>query len=134
MRTSRYHLSSSYQVEFVKLRPKLRPIREYAVDAIIEIIFERVAPRVIRSAKDFRSLGRVFLRATANERELYAFLSDPDMTVGELEANTTETGFALNPERSTNKIKAITKAGQALSPPERLLLLKLKHLLADDVT
>jgi len=81
-----HKLGPSYQVEFVKLFEKLRPIKNFTVDDIIKTLFERVQHKVIRSSKDFRTLGRIFLRATANHGYIYAFLSNPDMTVEELEA------------------------------------------------
>ena len=107
----KYNLSQSYRFEFVRLHPKLRPIKEFTVDDIIQTLFERVSHRVIRSSKDFRTIGRIFLRTTANISQIHAFLSDPDMPVTELEQNTIQSGFSLWVEQSIKKIKANEKAG-----------------------
>lgn len=124
-----YGLGPSYQVEFVKLRPKLRPIKEFTVDDIIKTLFERVSHRVIRSSKDFRTLGRIFLRATANHQQIYTFLSDPDMPVTDLEQSTIQSGFSLWIEQSIKKIKTNEKEGTPFSSQEKVLLMELQKLL-----
>lgn len=126
---SEYKLTKSYQVEFIKLEPKLRPIREFTIDDIIKTIFERVSHHVIRNSKDFRTLGRIFLRGTANAEQIYDFLSDPDMSVGELEESTSQSGFALWVEQSIKKIKVIEEKGGSFSSQEKLLLYEMQRLL-----
>lgn len=125
----KHGLRPSYQVEFVKLRPKLRPIKEFTVDDIIKTIFERVSHRVINSSKDFRTLGRIFLRATANHNQIYAFLSDPDMPVSDLEQSTIQSGFSLWLEQSIKKIKTNEKNGVPFSSQEKVMLLEMQKLL-----
>lgn len=125
----KYGLSESYRVEFVRLKPKIRKIRDYEVDDIIVKLFERVEHKVIRSAKDFRKLGRIFLRATANEEELYRFLSNGDMTISELEQRTIQTGFSLIIEQLIQKIGSKRQDGVAFSSQEKLFLEQLRDLL-----
>ena len=96
----KHDIQESYRVEFVRLKPKIRKIKEFEIDEIIRNLFERVEHGVIASAKEFRKLGRIFLRATANEAELYRFLSDSDMTVTELDQRTLQSGFSP-PQQST---------------------------------
>lgn len=124
-----YNIGPSYRIEFVKLYPKLRIIKEFTMEAIIQTLFERVSHRVIRSSKDFRTLGRIFLRATANEAQIHRFLSDPDMPVSDLEQSTIQSGFSLWLEQSIKKIKANEKANESFSAPERGLLLELQKVL-----
>lgn len=125
----KYGLSASYQIEFVKLHKKLRPIKEFTVDDIVETLFQRVQHQVIRSSKDFRTLGRIFLRATANINYIHAFLSDPDMPVKDLEQNTIQSGFSLWLEQSITKIKLNEKRGAPFSSQEKVLLLEMQKLL-----
>ncbi len=129
-----HKLGPSYQVEFVKLFEKLRPIKNFTVDDIIKTLFERVQHKVIRSSKDFRTLGRIFLRATANHGYIYAFLSNPDMTVEELEQDTIQSGFSLWLEQSIKKIKSNEKAGMPFSSQEKVLLLELQKLMNKHLT
>lgn len=125
----KYDLGPSYRVEFVKLQPKLRQIKEFTVEDIIQTLFERVAHQVIRTSKDFRTLGRIFLRATANHNQIYAFLKDSDMSVKTLEESTIQSGFSLWLEQSIEKIKANEKAGTKFSTKEKMLLYELQKVL-----
>ncbi|MBI3956610.1 MAG: ParB/RepB/Spo0J family partition protein [Candidatus Kerfeldbacteria bacterium] len=125
----KYGLSPSYQVEFVKLRPKLRPIKDFSVDDIIKSLFERVSHQVIRTSKDFRTLGRIFLRATANHKQIHSFLMDPDMTIAQLEERTIQSGFSLWLEQSIEKIRANEKEGAQFSSHEKVLLTELRKQL-----
>ena len=126
---AKYELSEAYQVEFVRLKPKIRRIKELEVDDIIKRLFEKVQHKTIRSAKDFRKLGRIFLRATANEAEIYRFLSNPDMTISELEQRTIQSGFSLLIEQLIQKITAKRKDGVAFSSQEKTFLSQLHTLL-----
>lgn len=125
----KYGLGPSYQIEFVKLLDKLRPIKDFALEDIIETLFQRVQHRVIRSSKDFRTLGGIFLRATANSEAINVFLSNPDMTVKELEQNTIQSGFSLWLEQSIKKIKSNEKNGMPFSSHEKVLLLEMQKIL-----
>lgn len=125
----KHDIQESYRVEFVRLKPKIRKIKEFEIDEIIRILFERVEHGVIGSAKEFRKLGRIFLRATANEAELYRFLSDSDMTVTELDQRTLQSGFSLVIEELIQKIGLKRQDGAAFSSQEKSFLLQLKELL-----
>lgn len=125
----KYDLAESYRVEFVKLLPKLRPIRQFTINEIIESLFQRVHHRVIQTSKDYRTLGRIFLRATANEDMIYAFLSDSDMTVGELERHTIQSGFALWIEHVIQKTTSMAQQGTSFTAKEHLYLRELRDLL-----
>ena len=125
----KYNLSESYRLEFVRLKPKIRKIRNLEVDEIIIKLFDKVHHKVIRSSHDFRRIGRVFLRATANEEELYRFLSDPDITVTELEQRTLQSGFSLHIEQVIQQVTGKRKDGIAFSSQERQFLERLRDLL-----
>ncbi len=122
-------LETSYQIEFIRLKPKLRKIKEIEVFEIIEIIFEKVSHQVIKTSRDFRKLGRVFKRATANEKELYRFLKNPDMTVEELSVVTDQSGFTLIIEELMNEITEKKAKGEEYTGREEEFLKKLLGLL-----
>ena len=124
-----YKLSEAYRMEFVRLRPKLRKIRNFEVPHIVEIIFEKVRNKVIRSSKDFRKISRVFLRAAANEQELHAFLSNPDMTVSELDLKTIQSGFSLHLTQLIEEIANKRKTDVPFTAKELGLISDLKKLL-----
>jgi ParB/RepB/Spo0J family partition protein len=124
-----YKLPESYRLEFVRLLPKLRKIRTFEVPQILEIIFQKVSNKVIRSAKDFRKVGKVFLRAAANEQEIFSFLSNPDATVNELDIKTVQSGFSLHIEQLIREIVNKKKGGLAFSAKEQEQLQELKKVI-----
>lgn len=125
----RYELSESYRIEFVRLKPKLRKIRNVEVDEIIINLFERIEHKVIKNAKELRKLGSIFLRATANEEELARYLTDPDMTISELEQRTLQSGFSLHIEQLIKGISQKRSNGVAFSSQEKAFLDQLRDLL-----
>lgn len=122
-------LNESFQTEFVRLSPKLRKIKELQVDVIIPRIFEKVEHKIIKSAKEFRKLGRVFLRATFNETALYEFLANPDMTIQELEDKTLKNGTSLHIEKLIQDVTTKTSKGVPFSEQEHAFLTQLRDLL-----
>lgn len=125
----RYELTESYRIEFVRLKPKLRKIRNEEVDEIIINLFERIKHKVIKNSKELRKLGSIFLRATANEEELARYLADPDMTISELEQRTLQSGFSLHIEQLIKGISQKRADGVAFSTQEKAFLDQLKDLL-----
>ena len=125
----KYELDDLYQTEFIKLRPKIRKIRDMEIDGIIENLFIRVRHKVITSAKEFRMLGKIFLRASANEGEIYRYLKDTDMRVRELEARAVRTGFALKIEQLIQDIIYKVQHGIKLEEKEDVSITELKKLL-----
>lgn len=125
----KYNLPDTYRVEFMRLKPKLRKLGNMEVNEIIINIFERIQHHVIKNAKDLRKLGRIFLRATANEKELINFLSNPDMTVEELEQRTLQTGSSLLIEQLIKYISSKRQKGVDFSSQEKEFLVSLRTLL-----
>lgn len=124
-----YNLTESYQVEFVRMEPKIRPIKEYTKEQIIRNLFDRVKHKVIRSAKDFRKISSVFLRAHANESELLRFLKDPDMQVEELAERTTRSGLVRDIESLTQQISIKLSQGSLMQSEVKTALVQLRELL-----
>lgn len=125
----KYELSEAYRVEFMRLKPKLRKLSNMEVNDIIVNIFERIQHQVIKNAKDLRKLSRIFLRATANEKELINFLLDPDMTIEELEQRTLQSGSSLLVEQLIKYISTKRQKGVDFSSQEREFLEQLRVLL-----
>jgi hypothetical protein len=125
----RFHLSAAFRNEFVRLKPKLRKIKEFEVGHIIENLFDRVQRKVVKSSKEFRTLGMIFNRASANENEIYRFLKNPAMAVVDLERRCSTTGFSLLIEKMLQQIAGKRSAGVPLSDHEENGLEQLYRLL-----
>ncbi len=125
----KHQLNQSYRNEFLKLKDKLRKIRTFEVDQIVEIVFEKVKQGTIKNAKEFRVLKRIFLRATANSAELYQFLKNPDMTIKELDQRTVHSGSSILIEQLIQKIAEKRKDGISFSTQEKNFLKQLQILI-----
>jgi len=124
-----YELSEAYQSEFMRLEPKIRAVKEFIREQIIRNLFERVQHRIIRSAKDFRKLGSIFLRAHANEKEIYKFLGDPDMHVDELAERTTRDGYVRDLENFMKQTSTKISEGDPFPPEIKKILMQFRDLL-----
>lgn len=125
----KYGLSGAYRNEFVRLKPKLRRIKDIEVRDIILNLFERVQRKVIRSSKEFRTLGSIFNRASANEAELYRYLQNPHLTVTDLERRCSTSSFSLLTEKMLQQLTGKRAAGVVLSDHEEKGLEQLSRLL-----
>lgn len=115
----KYKFSESYRIEFVRLKPKIRKIGKFEVQDTIEIIFQKTRDNIIKNAKSFRKLGKIFSRASANETALISFLSDPDMTIDELEKKSSQSTSALLGEQLIKHITENLRKGIKFSPQEK---------------
>ena len=125
----KHDLPETYRYEFVIMMAKIRKIRDLEVDDIIKIIFKKIEHKVIYRGIDLRKIGKIFLRATINEKEIYDFLQDVDMTVSELEQRTLQSGFALLIDQLIQKIAQKREEGIAFSQNEKTYLAQLATLL-----
>lgn len=126
----KYHISDTYLSEFIRLHPKLRPIRDLDLDRVIEALFEKARHKVIKNAKHFRDLIPIFLRAAYHEEELCAFLTNLDMTVSELTQRVRHTGDAILYTQTLTSVASKQQDGIALSTQEEQVLRQLFELLA----
>lgn len=115
-------LDESYQMEFIRLKPKLRRIKEFEIDEIIEKIFQKTKQKTIKNSKDYRRLGSIFKRATANEAALHQFFLNPDETIGELIKNTSHSGISLYSEDLIKAIAEKMQKGETVDAQERIIL------------
>jgi ParB/RepB/Spo0J family partition protein len=125
----KHNLPDSFRFEIVKMLSKIRRIKTIESDEIILKIFEKIEHKIISRSKDISKLGRIFLRATLNEDELYVFLTNTDMSVGELEQRTLQSGFALLLEDIIAKITQKRKDGVAFTKSEKIYVGQLAMLL-----
>lgn len=125
----RYRISDTYLAEFLRLRPKLRSIREFDVNHVTQVLFEKAAHRVIKNAKVFRNLIPLFLRAVSYEEELYQFLTNADMTVSELEQRTRHLGDTALYTQALASVGAKQRDGIAFTAQEERVLRQLYVLL-----
>lgn len=119
---TKYEISESYQVEFLRLYPSVRPIKNFTIEQIIENIFKRVRYQVITCGKEFRDLTIVFRRASTNETEIVRYLNNPDMTVKELLECTNRLGFLHQMEDLMKEIKERRSRGKEFTSADQQMI------------
>lgn len=127
----KYDLNNTFRLEFVRLKPRLRKIKEYEVTSIVECLFKKIKNGVITNARNFRKLSKIFERASVNEKEIYEFLSNNDMTIDELDERTTRTGFSKRIDQLIHDIAEQQKNGTIFEDKEIDLLKKLQILIQE---
>lgn len=125
----KYGLAEAYRVAIGRLMPKVRKIKDLEPQDIILILFEKIEQRVIKRALELRTLKRIFLRATANEHELYRFLTESTMTISELEHITSQSATALLIDKLFTDLTQQAQRGEKISPREKTLFTQLRDLL-----
>lgn len=99
-----YGMKESHRIEFMRVLPKLRKIRDYEIDDIVKIMFEKIKNKVVQNSRDFRNLSKVFEQATLNEKEIHYFLEKHDITIPELYQKCAQSGFSLKIESVINAL------------------------------
>lgn len=123
-------MKESHRIEFMRVLPKLRKVREYEIDDIVKIVFDKIKDQVIKHSRDFRKLSKIFERATLNESEIHSFLEHPQMTITELDQRTLQSGFSLQVESIINDLSYKKTEGIELTKKEKMHLKNLAKLLA----
>lgn len=114
---AQYHLPGTYDIYFARLKEKLRKIKEIEIDKIIRILLDKIRYKVITNARDLTRVGKVFLRASMHEDELYEFLTT-DMTVQELSDKVELTGSVAELERVIDLVSSKLQKGESFTQKE----------------
>ena len=80
----KHKLKEYQQVGFTRLIPKLRKIKQFQVDDIIQIIFQKINDNLLYRVSDFTALSKIFSMASLYEEHIEQFLSELKMSVTEL--------------------------------------------------
>lgn len=124
-----YGMKESHRIEFMRVIPRLRKIRDLEIDDIVKIMFEKIKDGVIYTSHNFRKLSKVFERATLNENEIYDFLTTPDMNIIELYNRAQQSGFSLHIESVIDQLTYKTSEGIEITKKEKNHLKNLAKLL-----
>lgn len=125
----RHKLSTTYRNEFISLLGKLRKVKDFEVDDIITVLFNKLEKNIINRVVDLRELGKIFRRASLNENEVHAFLKKIEMNVEELKFKTQQAGFTSLVLDLIQKITKKRKEGVAFSTQEKACIEQLSVLL-----
>ena len=81
---SAHNLKEYQQVGFIRVRRKLRKIKQFQVDDIIQILFQKISDNLLYRVSDFTALSKIFANTSMHEEFIEQFLTEPKMSVTEL--------------------------------------------------
>jgi hypothetical protein len=81
---SEHNFKEFQRIAFMQLLRGLRKIKQYQVDDIVKIIFQKVNDNIMYRRSDFVDLAKVFSTASLNEEQILQFLTELKMSVPEL--------------------------------------------------
>ena len=129
---AKYGLGQTYCDEFIRLKPDFCKVKDIQPTEMGDIILRKVQNNVIKRAKDFRRIKKVFKRPHTHQEELHQFLTDPDMTVDELCERAETSGFILDLEKVAQSISRKLQNGEEFSE-KKLTLIKSLNTLTGEV-
>jgi ParB/RepB/Spo0J family partition protein len=91
---SDYNMKEYQRIAFMQMLPKLRKIKQYEIDDIVKILFQKISDNVMFIASDFKALSKIFSNASLHEEEILNFLVEPLMPVNELSERSRLSGFS----------------------------------------
>jgi len=72
---SAYKLKEYQCVGFQRLLPKLRKIKQFQIDDIVKILFQKISDNLLYRMSDFTALSKIFSTAYLNEEHIELFLN-----------------------------------------------------------
>lgn len=91
---SEHNLKEYQRVAFMHLIPKLRKVKQYQVDDIVKILFDKINDNLLYRRSHFIALAKIFSTASLNEDEIVHFLKERQVSVDELSEMTQLSGIS----------------------------------------
>jgi len=126
---SEQNLKEYQRVAFMHLIPKLRKIKQYQVDDIIKILFDKINDGLLYRRNDFTTLAKVFSTASLNEDELLYFLTEPKVSVTELSESTQLSGISTQIKNLIKDLSVKQSLNIKLTEKEQIVFADLYKLM-----
>lgn len=127
---SDYKMKEYQRIAFMQMLPRLRKIRQYEIDDIIKILFQKISDNVMFVANDFKTLSKIFSNASLHEEEILSFLAEPLMTVNELSEKSRLSGFSSQIKFLIKELSVKKNLKIKLTEKEQALFEDLQKLMA----
>ena len=124
------HNLKEYQREgFQRLLHKLRKIKQFQVDDIVKILFQKISDGLLSKKTDFTALGKVFSMASLHEDEIEQFLTERKMSVAELSELTLLSGLSSQIKNLIKELSVKQNLNIKLTEKEQLVFADLYKLM-----
>ena len=124
-----HNLKEHQRVEFLKLLPKLRKIKQLQPDGIVKIIFQKINHNLLYRRTDFVALRKIFSMASLYEEEIEQFLTEPKMSVTELSELAQLSGLSSQFKNLIKELSTKQNQGIKLTEKEQIMFEDLYKLM-----
>jgi len=126
---SQYNLKEYQRIGFIRVLKNLRRIKQFQIDDIVKIIFQKISDNLLYRQRDFSSLSKVFLTASFHEEYIEKFLSEPKMSVQELNELTRLSGISTQINDIIKELSMKKNANIELTEKEQVAFSELYKLM-----
>src|SRR5690606_8969844 len=126
---SQYNLKEYQRVGFIRVLKKLRRIKEFQIDDIVKVLFQKIRDNLLYRQRDFTALSKIFLTASLHEEYIEQFLSEPKMSVQELNELTQLSGISSQIKNLIKELSVKKNADIKLTEKEQIVFTELHVLM-----
>ena len=124
------HNLREYQCAGVqRVLKKVRKIKQFQIDDIVKILFQKISDNLLYKEKDFTALCKVFSMAALHEEQIEQFLTEPKMSVTELSELTQLSGISSQIKNLIHELSVKKNLNMKLTEKEQSVFADLYKLM-----
>ncbi len=128
---SEHNLKEYQRVAFMHLIPKLRKVKQYQVDDIVKILFDKINDNLLYRRSHFIDLAKIFSMASLNEDEIVHFLTERQVSVDELSEMTQLSGISTQIRNLIKDLSVKKNLNVKLTEKEQIVFEDLYKLMSN---
>ncbi|MDV6169502.1 ParB/RepB/Spo0J family partition protein [Flavobacterium sp. DG1-102-2] len=126
---SQYNLKEYQRIGFIRVLKNLRRIKQFQIDDIVKILFEKISDNLLYRQRDFSLLSGVFMTASLHEDYIEQFLSEPKMSVQHLSELTRLSGISTQIQSLIKELSGKKNVDMKLTEKEQTAFTELYKLM-----
>jgi ParB/RepB/Spo0J family partition protein len=126
---SAYKLKEYQSAGFMRVLRRLRKIKQFQVDDIVKILFQKISDNLLYRDRDFTALSKIFATASLNEEYIEQFLTERKISVAELSEATQLSGISTQIKNLIKELSVKKNLGMKLTEKEQIVFADLYKLM-----
>lgn len=126
---SQYNLKEYQRIGFIRVLKNLRRIKQFQIDDIVKILFEKISDNLLYRQRDFSLLSGVFMTASLHEDYIEQFLLEPKMSVQYLSELTRLSGISTQIQGLIKELSGKKNVEMKLTEKEQIAFTELYKLM-----
>ena len=126
---SQYNLKEYQRIGFIRVLKNLRRIKQFQIDDIVKILFEKISDNLLYRQRDFSVLSGIFMTASLHEDHIEQFLSIPKMSVQHLSELTRLSGISTQIHALIKELSEKKNVDMKLTEKEQTAFTELYRLM-----